>query len=264
MLKGTALRVFFAAMLAVLAALTPAMAMTGTSFGRVARDNGALLPKGDLTFVAFLNGSDEVIHTENAYNSALGLGNGYVNHQNQGIWLINFANFSDSKVGDTYSVIFTSKQENLRGTYNGQVPGGLTEESAQITLKPAVAPIAPAGLAAQRTAEGVSISWTADPSLTYRVYRADLPSGADNGASRGIYNKVTQGVLSGTFVDTNTRPGQEYWYLVLAEDKNGVLSGHSGEVRVLPSDRAVPRDVRSFDKTLQSVEEVQPEGAGRE
>lgn len=207
---------------------------SGTQYGKVALASNAVVQKGDLTFIAFINGSDDVIHTENAYNCALGLGNGYVVNNNEGYWLVNFANFADAEPGDTFEIQFTARQSNQRASIAGTVPPGLTQTSNTVALANAVAPLAPTNLRSSRTDSAVQVTWNAEPNTTYRVYRADLPSGAENGASRGIYNKVAQGVNGGSFTDANTDATKTYWYLVVAENKNGVLSGRSDEVRALP------------------------------
>lgn len=236
-----------------------AFGMAGTKYGMITMPGGHSYPaKEDLSFIAFINGNDAIIHTENAYNAALGTGNGYITQGNKGIWLLNFANFESAKPGDQFSVIFTSHGQNLRATYNADVPPGLTEADVEIALRPVTAPLPPTGLQAQRSSEGVAISWAGEQGLTYRVYRADLPSGANNGASRGIYTKVAENVTSSTFVDTQVDASRPYWYLVVAQDKNGVLSGHSGEIRVVESAPTVKNGLTKVNGlTLQSVDALQ-------
>jgi hypothetical protein len=217
-----------------LASAGSAYAMTGTQYGTVALPGGQSIPaKGELTFVAYLNGTDDVIHTENAFNCALGLGNGYHIQDNAGYWLVNFSNFQDARVGDSFTVHFTASG-NLQGSFSGAVPAGLTGAESTVLLSTGSAPLVPANVRAQRADNGVVVNWNAELGLTYKVYRADLPSGANNTASRGIYNKVAE-VTDASFTDTTVQVGQTYWYLVVAVDKNGLTSGHSAEVRALPA-----------------------------
>lgn len=238
-----------------------AYAMSGTTYGNVVLHNGQIAPKGEVTYVAFINGKDEVIHTENAFNSALGAGNGYMTKDNKGMWLVNFANFSEGKPGDTFNIVFTSKDGKLRGSYDGEVPGGLTPISEDVTMKPVAMPLPVAGFAAQRSDNGVVLSWNSTEGLKYRIYRADLPSGADNANSRGIYDKVAEGVTGNSFVDENTNSGAPHWYLILAEDKNGVLSGHSGEVRVNPVNVSGDQLQRVSEDLLQGKDAVKTGGS---
>lgn len=234
---------------------------TGTQFGKIQFANGQVPAREEVSFIAFINGSDDVIHTENAYNSPLGAGNGYLVKNNEAFWLVNFSNFADAKSGDTFEIQFTTNNS-ARANVAGVVPGGLTQTTNTVNLAPAVAPLAPTNVRTARSANGVEVTWNSEPNVSYRVYRADLPSGADNGLSRGIYNKVAENVNGGSFVDANTEGNQTYWYLVVAEDKNGVLSAHSGEVRALPASQFVEKPQVAKPSLKQSSKVIAPAKSG--
>lgn len=207
--------------------------MPGTQYGRLVSNSG-VVAKGDLTYVAYVNGNDDVIHTENAYNCALGLGQGHLVQNGDSLYLLNFANFANAQPGQSFNVIFTTKA-GQRGSTSGVVPPGLTESANPVQLANAAVPATPNNLQVARSSNGTSLTWNAEAGLTYRIYRADLPSGAGNTASRGIYNKVAENVAAGTFVDTTADKSITSWYLIVAQDKNGVVSAHSDEIRALPA-----------------------------
>lgn len=238
-----------------------AFADAGTMFGTLMTPNKVAPAQNSLSFVAFVNGSDDVIHTENAFNAALGTGNGFITQNNQGLWLVNFSNFATAKPKDSFSVVFTSKENNLRGVYNGTVPAGLTQADVTVALRPVALPKPASNLQAQRVANGVVVTWNAEPGLRYRVYRANLPSGADNGNSRGIYEKVAQNITGGAFTDTKANANETAWYLVIAENKQGVLSAHSGEVRALPASHFT-KGGAVMKNTLQATKFVDGVGEG--
>lgn len=230
----TILNALFGAALVALAGASVALAdNNGAIVGRVLTSAGVVAAPSEMSFIAYVDGKDDIIHTENAFNSAMGLRQGYIVNNNQGVFLVNFANFTNARPGQPFTVVLTGPN-NERGQFASQVPDGLTNVETPVQLQRMALPTTPSNLQVQRSAQGVSVSWNATAGLTYRVYRAELPSGADNGASRGIYSRIAQGVTTGSFVDANTAANLPYWYLVVAEDKAGVISAHSGEVRALP------------------------------
>lgn len=201
----------------------------GTQYGRIVKSNGQAPSASNVSFVAFVNGSDAVIHTENAFNSALGAKQGLVSRGNESLFLVNFSNFAAAQPGQSFNVVFTTN-DGERGVLNGVVPAALTETPSEINLQRLALPTAAGNVQAQRTAEGVSLSWNAAAGLTYRVYRSSLASGANNGQSNGIFERVAGNVTRGSFTDTTAVGSVPYWYVVIATDKNGVMSAHSTEV----------------------------------
>jgi hypothetical protein len=190
--------------------------------------NGTQVPStDDLTFVAFVNGHDDVIHTENAYNSPLGFKGGYALHEGKGYWFVNFANFRSANNGQAYKVQFTTLQDNLQASLDGSVPSDYQQVPTRVTLQASQAPRIPTGVTVTRAHSGVNVTWNTVNGLTYKVYRCLLPSGANNGHSNGVFTKVAEGVTS--YSDTTVTRENSAWFLVIAEGPNGNLSGHSEE-----------------------------------
>lgn len=217
------------------------IAAPGSVYGELVLSGGKLIPTRDnVSFIAYIDNDDSVIHTENAYNSPLGLKQGYTIYEGKGYWFVNFANFRRGMDGNPYTVIFTTLNNNQQAVYKGTIPSGYTNVSDQIMLKPTMAPLAPSNVTATWHGNQITVNWNTQTGLVYDVYRTDLPSGANNSAGNGIYSKVADNI-SGSFIDNNVVTGNDYWYIVIAENKAGSRSAHSNEVHAAPLKKMSPK-----------------------
>lgn len=221
-----------------------AVAAPGSVYGElVIADNGQVPQRDEVSFIAFVNGTDEVIHTEQTYNAPLGEKQGYVLHQGKGYWFVNFANFRTANDGQAYKVVFTTEDNAFQGTMDGSVPSGYTGINTPIQMVASMAPAKPTGLRAARANAGVEVTWDARAGVTYKVYRSKLPSGAENPRSNGIFEKVAEGDIA-TFTDTQVAANESAWYLIVGQGKNGVYSAHTEEVHVAPSSQFAPGKIQ--------------------
>jgi len=207
-------------------------AAAGSIWGELKPNAAGLVPDpADLSFISYVNNTDEVLHTENSYNSAVGLSQGYVLHEGKGYWFVNFMNFPQALDGQSYTVVFTDAKNGTQATLEGTVPGTYTNIPSIPAFTATAAPAAPGNFRAVRNGKDVTLSWDAAPGETYRVYRTQNPSGFKNGASNGIYHRIADGVVGGTYTD-DVKVTSPAWYLLVPETKTGVRGAHSVEVSV--------------------------------
>lgn len=227
------------AMTAQMAAAAP-----GSVYGElVIAENGRVPQRDEVSFIAFVNGTDDVIHTEQTYNAPLGEKQGYVLNAGKGYWFVNFANFRTANDGQAYKVVFTTEDNAYQATMDSTVPNGYTGINTPVQMVASMAPAKPTGLKADRTSNGIEVSWDARAGVTYKVYRTKLPSGADNGRSNGIFEKVADGEVA-SFTDTDVAANEQAFYLVVGQNKNGVYSAHTEEVYVAPSSQFAPGKIQ--------------------
>jgi len=207
-------------------------AAAGSIWGELKPTSAGLVPDpADLSFISYVGNNDDVLHTENSYNSAVGTNQGYQLHEGKGYWFVNFMNFSQAMDGQPYAVIFTDTKTGTQATLEGTIPGTYTQVANVPAFNANGAPAAPSNFKATRQGKVVTLSWDAAQGQTYRVYRTQNPSGTKNGASNGIYHKIAEGVVGGTYTD-EVPVVSPAWYILVPELKNGVRGAHSLEVSV--------------------------------
>jgi len=207
-------------------------AAAGSIWGELKPTAAGLVPDpADLSFISYVNNNDEVLHTENSYNSAVGLHQGYQLHEGKGYWFVNFMNFSQATDGQSYTVIFTDAKNGTQATLEGTIPGTYTNVTNIPAFTANQAPAAPSNFQATRQGKDVTLTWDAAQGETYRVYRTQNPSGTKNSASNGIYHRIAEGVVGGTYKD-EVPVTAGAWYILVPEAKNGVRGAHSVELSV--------------------------------
>lgn len=209
-------------LLMVLAMSTSAFAQ-GSIFGNVANSDASTPANGEITFVGFLDDTDEEIRIETADGAGYDAGN----------WFDDFQNYLTEAPGNPYDYLFHNTVNGEGFQLSGSIPvESFVQEDVQLA---AVAwPAAVTGLSGVTVSSTTAvITWVGGPGLTYHVYRR---AGTSNGSFFRIDdptgNLANGGVVETYFVDTNVDGVSSYDYLVIAEDASGNLSPHSAVLTV--------------------------------
>lgn len=206
---------------------------------------------GTVTFIAYLKklgDTDNEILTEDNFNCVGGPDRGYDGSN----YYVDTENFTAPVVamGDTLVILFTGigaeldSAGSVSGTVNTSV--GL-QDFPTSTWGDSSYPSAPTGLQAANASPGVvNLSWDSPKQdlISYRLYRSSQSSGYDN-TSNGRYTRIAQDIDSTGYQDS-AAPMSMCWYIVVAEDTSGNLSGHCDEVSI---DAALPVSLTSFTAT---------------
>ncbi len=208
------------AFLLVLALSTSAWAQ-GSVFGTVTNANATTPANGEISFVGYLDDTDEEIRIESCDGAGYDVGN----------WFDDFQNYLTEAPGNPYDYHFYNSANGEGVILSGGIPNNSFQQE-NVALAVVGWPVAPQGLSAvSASSSTMLLSWTAVPGLTYHVYRR-------NGASNGSFFRIDDpsgslanpGVAEGLFVDNTVDGVSTYDYAVIAEDPSGSLSPHSGVV----------------------------------
>ncbi|MFZ5981230.1 MAG: Ig-like domain-containing protein, partial [Candidatus Zixiibacteriota bacterium] len=199
----------------------------GSIYGTVANSNLTTPANGEITFVGFLDDTDEEIRIETSDGAGYDAGN----------WFDDFQNYLTEAPGNPYDYYFYNIANNEGFHLAGAIPSNsFQEESVQLA---AVAwPLAPTGLTATTvSSSSVVVSWTAETGLTYHVYRRLASS---NGSFFRVDNTAGSladpGEANGYFVDNTVDGASTYSYMLIAQDGSGNYSPHSA---IITADAAV-------------------------
>ncbi|MCK4578724.1 MAG: fibronectin type III domain-containing protein, partial [Candidatus Marinimicrobia bacterium] len=184
----------------------------------------------EVGFIAYLNGDDSRILTDKAPRW-VPAADPNIYH---GVFAIELGNFHDPQVaeGDSFFIRLTCTAS------SGQVIYGDSIESfewlryvwAYVDLDSADIPTPPQNISVTGGETGYTVTWNAQPDLTYDVYRRNfldlLPA---IGEPRYEYVKVGEGLTAGTCVDTSAQADEIYRYIIFAKNADGIYSLYSEE-----------------------------------
>ncbi|MCK4607392.1 MAG: IPT/TIG domain-containing protein, partial [candidate division Zixibacteria bacterium] len=211
------LRLF--ALVVLIAAVMPMSAFAqGSIFGTVQNSDLSTPTNGEISFVGFLDDTDEEIRIETS------TGAGYDN----GNWFDDFQNYLTEAPGNPYDYCFYNIA-NSEGFHLAKLIPNNSFQQEDIQLAPVSWPLQPTGLTATTVSSStVVINWNDIPGLTYHVYRRFATS---SGSFFRLDNPSGQisdpGVSDSFYVDTGVDGVSSYDYLIIAEDPSGDYSRHS-------------------------------------
>ena len=230
-------------------------------------------PLGEANWTAWQNknvqagGMPSEIMTEDNTNSDSGTNGGYLDVSGVMKWLLQVENFSNEINGDVVSMIFGGLISNSGKLWNysftwDQTTGSTTDHG---TIPLSVTTRACPSIT-HTTANGSTktITFNAEASKTYHVYKSTQGSGTENGASNGRYlflkSATTDSTGTGSFSDTE--PLQSWYIVIPANSSSGALDGcHSEEagptaVTVDSFDAQVSTDSQVVTVTWSTASEV--------
>jgi len=195
----------------------------GSIFGTVANSDASTPANGEITFIGFLDDTDEEVRIESCDGAGYDAGN----------WFDDFQNYLTEAPGNPYDYHFFNTANGEVFHLAGAVPSNSFQQE-NVVLAPGVWPDAPVGLTgAAMSATAVVISWDFAPGVTYHVYRRRATS---NGSFFRLDNPAgslaDRGVAENFYVDLTVDGVSSYNYLVVADDGAGNLSPHSSILTV--------------------------------
>lgn len=209
----------------------------GSIYGTVTNSDLSTPANGDITFVGYLDNTDEEIRIETSVGAGYDAGN----------WFDDFQNYLTEAAGNPYDYHFYNSTNSEGFILSGAIPSSSFHEE-NIALMAITWPSKPTGLVGTAISNStIVLSWPSVPGLTYHVYRR---AGTSNGSYFRLDNLAgnlaNPGVSDSFFVDDLVGGFAEYDYLIIAQDGSGNLSPHSDELTVITSAIATPA-VNSID-----------------
>ncbi|MGB5138745.1 MAG: Ig-like domain-containing protein [Candidatus Zixiibacteriota bacterium] len=198
--------------------ITPAAAFAqGSIFGTVQNSTLTTPADGEISFVGFLDDTDEEIRIE------LSDGAGY----QAGNWFDDFQNYLTEAAGNPYDYYFVNLSNGQSFHLANSIPNNSFQQE-NIVLAPSSLPAQPVGLTARAISSSkMFVSWSGSVGSTYHVYRRLSTS---NGSFLRVDNPAgslaNAGVSDTFFVDTTVDGVSSYTYVVIAEN-GGLYSAHS-------------------------------------
>jgi len=223
----------------------------GSIFGTVANSDFSTPANGEITFVGFLDDTDEEIRIETSDGAGYDAGN----------WFDDFQNYLTEAPGNPYDYYIFNTINNEGFHLSGAIPNNSFQQE-NVQLAPVVWPLAPVGLTATTvSSSSVVVSWTVEPGLTYHVYRRLATS---NGSFFRVDNPAGDladiGVADGYFVDNTIDGASSYSYLLIAQDlpgnyssRSAIITTNSAVVEAPVIDSIVPDHGSAVGGTLVSI-----------
>lgn len=180
----------------------------------------------EASFTAYLNADPDTILIENAPRLQAGADANI----SGGTFGVELGLFPGLAPGDTVHIRYVSRARGQQGILSEVVPAiPWARFPKRLTLSSVDAPARPRDVTVDVAPDENTLTWTADPGLTYSVYRRTLQDTLTNGASRNLYVRVASGLTEGVLHDTDVDEGLDYGYIVYAHDVSGAVSAHSEE-----------------------------------
>ncbi|MCH9032604.1 MAG: IPT/TIG domain-containing protein, partial [candidate division Zixibacteria bacterium] len=221
--KKGKVRILKLSTLAILATglMSPSVYAQGSIFGTVTNSNLTIPANGEISFIGYLDDTDEEIRIETS------VGAGYDN----GNWFDDFQNYLTEVSGNPYDYLFYNITNGQGFHLEKTIPNNSFQQE-NVLLGNVSWPVIPSGLnAVTVSSSSVALNWNSVPNLTYHIYRRVATS---NGSFFRLDNTAglltDRGVSDSFFVDVTVDGVSSYTYLIIAEDNLGNLSAHSNLV----------------------------------
>lgn len=216
----------------------------GNIFGSVKNSNMSTPADGEISFVGYLDDTDEEIRIETS------TGAGYDN----GNWFDDFQNFLTEAPGNPYDYIFHNNTNSEGYILSDVIPNNSFQQE-DINLSAVEWPQPPANVSASALADGkVVLSWTTETGNTAHVYRRP---GSSSGSFFRIDNPTGSladpGVSGYYFTDTGVDGISLYDYLIIIENSSGQWSPHS-IVTTVASDNIVSPEIADISPSRGDID----------
>ncbi|RKX18902.1 MAG: hypothetical protein DRP35_08550, partial [Candidatus Zixiibacteriota bacterium] len=195
----------------------------GSIFGIVANSDLSTPANGEVTFVGYLDDTDEEIRIESSDGAGYDAGN----------WFDDFQNYLTEAPGNPYDYHFYNTANGDGFQLSKLIPNNSFQQE-NILLASIAWPATPVGISGVTlSGSSVLITWNETVGNTYHVYRRLAIS---NGSFFRIDDPTgslsNPGIADSVFIDNTVDGSSSYDYLIIAEDISGNLSPHSTIVTV--------------------------------
>ncbi len=199
------------------------VAAQGSIFGAVTNSDFSVPDSGEISFIGYLDDTDEEIRFESSVGAGYDVGN----------WFDDFQNYLTEAPGNPYDYHFYNTANGEGFVLSKLIPNN-SFQLEDIFLSPVNWPVAPSGLRGRVASYSrIDIYWSEIGAATFHVYRRPASS---NGSLFRIDDPTgsmaNPGVTDTFFVDTLVDSSGAYDYLIIAEDASGNLSPHSEVITV--------------------------------
>lgn len=221
-----------------------ASAQAGTQICQLQLSGGDRPNRGTVRLLAWADDSFEYVLTEDHFNSPLGDDQAYTTNGGDGFIVVNWDNHPDARSTGSVAVHIETSGGDYEAVFDSYtLPQGVVQCSPGYQTSPGKYPEVAGGVSGVVDAGGARLSWTADPNITYMVFRSVNVSGdLTNVRSNGIFEYLGEVQGTGDFYDTQNpvvcNPGNLLtescnYYIVVPIDQNGVVGVHSEETVVI-------------------------------
>ncbi len=203
----------------------------GSIFGTVSNSDLTTPANGEISFVGFLDDTDEEIRIETSAGAGYDAGN----------WFDDFQNYLTEAPGNPYDYYFINLVNGEAYHLESSIPSNSFQQE-NIALAIAALPSAPTGLAGSAlSGSTILVEWNGVAGLTYHLYRR-------NSGSTGSFFRVDNpagdlldaGLVDSFFVDNTVDGISLYDYVLIAEDASGNYSSHSTVVSISSAGSQAP------------------------
>lgn len=194
----------------------------GSIFGQVVNDDLTNPSNGDISFLGFIDNSDDEIRIESS------IGAGYDSNH----WYDDFQNFLGESADLPYQYYFTNLSNGQSQTLSKFIPNNSFQQE-DIMLEVSERPDAPLWVSASCVANSqkVFLSWTYQPGLTYHLYRRlATTDGSFFRIDDPTGSLSNPGLSDSTFIDPAIDCDAIFQYILIAEDEQGRFSQHSDTI----------------------------------
>lgn len=190
----------------------------GSIYGSVTNSNATTPANGEISFIGYLDNTDEEIRIETCVGAGYDAGN----------WFDDFQNYLTEAPGNPYDYHFHNTANGEGAVLSKTIPSNSFQEE-DIVLAAVDWPGKPTDLAGRPvSSSSLILSWTTEAGLTYHVYRrAATSSGSFFRIDAPGGSLTNPGVANGFFVDNTVNGTSSYTYLIIAQDASGNFGPHS-------------------------------------
>lgn len=209
----------------------------GSIFGALTNSNGSTPSEGEITFIGYLDDTDEEIRIITS------VGAGYDN----GNWYDDFQNFLTEASGNPYDYHFYNLTNSQGYILSKTIPNNSFQQE-NVILGTVAWPDQPTGFGGEKgSSSDARLNWQAVDGLNWHVYRRVATSDGSffriDDPSGSLANP---GVADTFFVDATVDSTLAYEYMIIPEDAAGNLGPPSAIVTVdMASPQYIPGDANS-------------------
>ncbi|MFH1686333.1 MAG: Ig-like domain-containing protein [bacterium] len=219
------------ALMLIVAALPLSAWAQGSIYGTVQNSDLSTPANGEISFVGFLDDTDEEIRIETSTGAGYDAGN----------WFDDFQNYLTEAPGNPYDHYFYNVTNGQGFHLAGTIPNNSFQQE-DIVLAAVAWPVQPTGLIGTPVASGsIVVSWNYVAGLTYHVYRRPATSSGSFFRIDNVAGLLADpGVADSFFVDNGVDGVSSYDYVIIAQDGSANYSQHSSIATVNSSTLMAP------------------------
>ena len=203
----------------------------GSVFGIVANSDLSTPVNGEVSFVGYLDNTDEEIRIETSDGAGYDAGN----------WFDDFQNYLTEAPGNPYDYHFYNTANGEGFQLSNVIPNNSFQQE-NVLLASVAWPTAPTALSGiTLSGSSVLLTWNASGGSTYHIYRRPAVSNGSFFRIDDLSGSLSNpGVADSFYVDNTVDGINSYDFVIIAEDGSGNLSPHSTVITINSSVTDIP------------------------